>query len=182
MKGATVRSVIVTALALATVMLLTVGCASPRGGTPELAAHAAGRTCSGVTVAGYWKSDIWTGPTLPDSPKDSVGHSLSLPATQVVKRNVRCGGGDSASCLERAINHFIEENKRHSLFLALPLLTTSVSHRVLSQKVKRKVTPSLHKAFAVSVFPALSLAACPGGSRASNGTTLNSARWCRPPP
>ena len=155
MKGVTVRRVIVTALALAMATLLITGC---------------------------WKNGIWTALTPLDSTKNSVGYSLSLPATRVAKRNVGCGGGDAVSWPQIAISHFIEKNKHCPLFLASPLLTTTVSHRAFMQKVKRKVTSSPHKAFAVSVFPALSLAGRPGGSPASNGTTVNSARWCRPPP
>lgn len=184
MKGATVRSVIVTALTLAATTLLTTGCLSPGGGTPGPAVYAAAmsRNASRVTVAGYWKNSLWTALAPLDSTKDSVSYSLSLPATQVEKGNVRCGGGDAVSYPQSAISHFIEKNKYRSLFLASPLLTTSVSHRAFMQKVKRKVISSPHRATGISVLPALSLAGYPNGNPAGNGTTLNSARWCRPPP
>ena len=184
MKGATARRVILTALALATASLLITVCPSPGGETSGPAVYAAtmSRNTSCVTAAGCLKDGLWTALTPLDSTKDSVGDSLSLPATQVVKCNVSCKGGDAISCPRRAISPFIEKNKHCSLFLASPLLTTSVSHRAFMQKVKRKVVSSPHGAIAGSVFPALSLAGCRGGSPASNGTTLNSARWCRPPP
>jgi hypothetical protein len=101
--------------------------------------------------------------------KDSVAYSL-------------CEGGDAVSCPQRAISHFIEKNEHCPLFLAFPLLITSESHRAFMQKVKRKVMLGAHRASAGSVFPAMSLAGCSGGSPASNGTTLKGARWCRPPP
>ena len=155
MKGATVRSVIVTALALAMATLVITGC---------------------------WKNGLWTALTPLDSSKDSVGYSFSLLASQVVKCNARCRGENAVSCPQRAISHFIEKNKHCPPFLASPLLTTSVSHRPFMQKVKRKVTSSPHKAFALSVLLALNPAGRRGESPASNGTALNSARWCRPPP
>ena len=184
MKGATVRSVIVTALALATATLLMTSCPSPEVGTPEPEVHAAGmsRNSFGVTVSGCRKSGIWTGLTPLNSTKYSVGYSLSFPATQVVKCNVRCGGGDAISRPQRAISHLIEKNKHYPLSLAFPLRTTSVSHRALKQKVKRKVILGPPIANGGSVFPALSHAGCSGGSPASNGTTLKDARWCRAPP
>jgi hypothetical protein len=184
MKGAAPRRVIVTALSLATATLLISDCLSPGGGTPEPAVYAATISKNGscVTVAGYWKNGLCTALMPPDSTKNSVGYSLSLPATQVVNRNVHRRGADAASCPQRAISPFIEKNKQHPLFLASPLLATSVSHRTFMQKVKRKVTSSPHRAFAGSALPALSSAAYPCASPASNSTTLNSARWCRPPP
>jgi hypothetical protein len=182
MKRATVRTVIGTALVLAMATLLIAGCRSPGGGTQEPAAHAADRNSSHVTAAGCWKNGPCTTLTPLDSTKNSVGHSLTLPASQVAKCNVGCGGGQAVSCTQRAISHFIEENKHRPLFLASPLLTPSESHRAFMQKVKRKVISSPHGAIGVSVLPDLSLAGCPNGSPTSNGTTLNSARWCRPPP
>ena len=84
MKGATVRSVIVTALALAMATLLITGC---------------------------WKNGLWTALTPLDSTKDSVGYSLSLLASQVVKCNVRCRGGAVWSFRQRAVCHFIQRKK-----------------------------------------------------------------------
>jgi hypothetical protein len=74
MSGATVRRVIVTALALATGKLLIIGCPSLGGGTPEPAVCAVGMSInsSDLFAPGYWKSDIWTGLTPLDSTKDSV--------------------------------------------------------------------------------------------------------------
>lgn len=183
MKGATVREVILTAFALATATLLIAGCPSSAGGIPGSAVYAASMSMntSCVTVAGSWKNGLWTAAPA-DSTRNSVGYSLSFPATQVAECNVRCGGGDDVSRPQRATSHLIEKNRRCPLFLASPLLTPSVSHRAFIQKVKRKVTSSPHKAFAGSALAALSPAGCPNGSPASNGTTLSSARWCRPPP
>jgi hypothetical protein len=135
MKGATVRRVIGTAFALATATLLATSCRSPGGGTPEPAAYAA-----------------------------HVGDSPCLPATQVAKRNVGCGGGDAISYRQRTISHFIEKNKHRPLFLTSPLLTSSESHRAFMQKVKRKVVSSPHRAIGVSILPALSLVGFPNGS------------------
>jgi hypothetical protein len=184
MKGAKARRLIVTVLALATVALLMTSCPSPGVGTPEPDVHAAGMSRNGfcITVAGYRKSGIWTGLTPLNSTRDSVGYSLSLPATQVVKCNVCCGGGDAIFCAQRAIGHFIEKNKHYPLSLAFPLLAASVSHRALMQKVKRKVMLGPPKANAGSVFHALSLAGCSGGSPSGNGETLTGACWCRAPP
>ena len=184
MKGATVRGVIVIALALAMATLLMTGCPSPRGRTSGTAVHTAAmsrNTCF-LSATGYWKNGLWAALPPLDSTKYPVRYSLPPPATQVVKCNVRCRCGEVSTFPQRAISHFIEKNKHCPLFLAFPLLTPSESHRAFMQKAKRKVMSSPHRAIAVSAFPALSLAGCPGGSPASSGTTLNSARWCRPPP
>ena len=100
LKGATVRRVILTALALAMASFLITVCPSPGDGTSGPAVHAAGmsRSTSCVTVAGCLKDGLWTALTPLDSTKDSFGDSLSLPATQVVKCNVSCKGGDAISC------------------------------------------------------------------------------------